>query len=192
MRRPALTDPLTLPSGLVLANRLGRAAMTEGLAGRRNDPNERHERLYAAQDLTPALSSMAWRQQIPVYSGGRQVGRATSGTWSPGLKKNIALACVEARLGQCQGPVANPLNGLLSHAASIAAQVLFCTCKLRAGGVAPQTAEGPVIEVVDGGRDEFRGQTGGAGQELRTKRGLELPLGALDAAVVGRIVRRRE
>ena len=55
------------------------------------------ERLYAAQDLTPALSSMAWRQQIPVYSGGRQVGRATSGTWSPGLKKNIALACVEAR-----------------------------------------------------------------------------------------------
>jgi aminomethyltransferase len=55
------------------------------------------ERLYAAQDLTPALSSTAWRQQIPVYSGGRQVGRATSGTWSPGLKKNIALACVEAR-----------------------------------------------------------------------------------------------
>jgi aminomethyltransferase len=55
------------------------------------------ERLYAAQDLTPALSSMAWRQQVPVYSGGRQVGRATSGTWSPGLKKNIALACVEAR-----------------------------------------------------------------------------------------------
>ena len=55
------------------------------------------ERLYAAQDLTPALSSMAWRQQIPVYSDGRQVGRATSGTWSPGLKKNIALACLEAR-----------------------------------------------------------------------------------------------
>ena len=55
------------------------------------------ERLYAAQDLTPTLASTAWRQQIPVYSGGRQVGRATSGTWSPGLKKNIALACVEAR-----------------------------------------------------------------------------------------------
>ena len=55
------------------------------------------ERLYAAQDLTPALSSTAWRQQVPVYAGGRQVGRATSGTWSPGLKKNIALASVEAR-----------------------------------------------------------------------------------------------
>ncbi|MET0772180.1 MAG: aminomethyltransferase family protein, partial [Candidatus Limnocylindrales bacterium] len=48
------------------------------------------ERLYAAQDLTPTLAAQAWRQQIPVYSGGRQVGRATSGTWSPGLKKNIA------------------------------------------------------------------------------------------------------
>ncbi len=44
----ALTDPLTLPSGLVLANRLCRAAMTEGIAGPGNDPNERHERLYAA------------------------------------------------------------------------------------------------------------------------------------------------
>lgn len=44
----ALTDPLTLPCGLTLANRLCRAAMTEGIAGPRNDPNERHERLYAA------------------------------------------------------------------------------------------------------------------------------------------------
>jgi aminomethyltransferase len=55
------------------------------------------ERLYAAQDLTPALSAAAWRQQIPVYAADRQVGRATSGTWSPGLKRNIALASVEAR-----------------------------------------------------------------------------------------------
>jgi 2,4-dienoyl-CoA reductase-like NADH-dependent reductase (Old Yellow Enzyme family) len=44
----ALSDPLALPCGLVLANRLGRAAMTEGIAGRRNDPSERHVRLYAA------------------------------------------------------------------------------------------------------------------------------------------------
>jgi aminomethyltransferase len=55
------------------------------------------ERLYAAQDLTPTLSAAAWRQQIPVYAAGRQVGRATSGTWSPGLKQNIAIASVEAR-----------------------------------------------------------------------------------------------
>jgi 2,4-dienoyl-CoA reductase-like NADH-dependent reductase (Old Yellow Enzyme family) len=43
-----LTDPLTLPCGLRLPNRLVRAAMTEGLADRRNDPTVRHERLYAA------------------------------------------------------------------------------------------------------------------------------------------------
>ena len=55
------------------------------------------ERLYAAQELSPALSAAAWRQQIPVYAADRQVGRATSGTWSPGLKRNIALASVEAR-----------------------------------------------------------------------------------------------
>ena len=55
------------------------------------------ERLYAAQDLSPTLSAVAWRQQVPVYAADRQVGRATSGTWSPGLKRNIALASVEAR-----------------------------------------------------------------------------------------------
>jgi aminomethyltransferase len=55
------------------------------------------ERLYAAQDLSPTLSAAAWRQQVPVYAEGRQVGRATSGTWSPGLKKNLALASVERR-----------------------------------------------------------------------------------------------
>jgi aminomethyltransferase len=55
------------------------------------------ERLYAAQDLSPSLSAAAWRHQVPVYAADRQVGRATSGTWSPGLKQNIALASVEAR-----------------------------------------------------------------------------------------------
>jgi 2,4-dienoyl-CoA reductase-like NADH-dependent reductase (Old Yellow Enzyme family) len=44
----ALDEELTLPCGLVLASRLGRAAMTEGIAGPRNDPNERHIRLYRA------------------------------------------------------------------------------------------------------------------------------------------------
>jgi 2,4-dienoyl-CoA reductase-like NADH-dependent reductase (Old Yellow Enzyme family) len=44
----ALTDPLELPCGIKLANRLGRAAMTEGLANARNDPTDRHVRLYEA------------------------------------------------------------------------------------------------------------------------------------------------
>ncbi|HET6831769.1 MAG TPA: tRNA-dihydrouridine synthase [Solirubrobacterales bacterium] len=45
---PQLTDPLELPCGLVLANRLGRAAMTEALSDRRNDPTRRHDRLYGS------------------------------------------------------------------------------------------------------------------------------------------------
>jgi len=54
------------------------------------------ERLYARQGLSPVLSPMAWREQVPVFAGGRQVGRATSGTWSPVLKKNVAIASVDA------------------------------------------------------------------------------------------------
>lgn len=42
-----VTDPLRLPCGLVLANRIAKAAMTECLADpRTNDANGRHERLY--------------------------------------------------------------------------------------------------------------------------------------------------
>jgi len=37
---------------------------------------------------------MASRVAVPVYRGGRQVGKATSTTWSPTLKKMIALASV--------------------------------------------------------------------------------------------------
>jgi glycine cleavage system T protein (aminomethyltransferase) len=55
------------------------------------------ERLYARQGLSPALSATAWRMQVPVYDrGARQVGRATSGAWSPILKRAIALAQVPA------------------------------------------------------------------------------------------------
>jgi aminomethyltransferase len=54
------------------------------------------ERLYEAQHLPIAVAPIAWRAQVPVFAGGRQVGRATSGTWSPTLKKHIALASVDA------------------------------------------------------------------------------------------------
>jgi len=54
------------------------------------------EQLYAEYGLPPRVPSAAWRSNIPVYFEGRQVGRATSGTWSPILKKNLALATVEA------------------------------------------------------------------------------------------------
>jgi aminomethyltransferase len=52
---------------------------------------ERYERF----GLTPAAPAQASRVHVPVYLGGRQVGKATSTTWSPLLKKMIALASVE-------------------------------------------------------------------------------------------------
>jgi aminomethyltransferase len=36
---------------------------------------------------------------VPVYNGGRQVGYATSGGWSPLLKQYIALAHLEGTFG---------------------------------------------------------------------------------------------
>jgi aminomethyltransferase len=50
------------------------------------------ERLYDAIGLAPQVPSTASRVAVPVYRGGFQVGRATSTTWSPSLKKMIALA----------------------------------------------------------------------------------------------------
>ena len=33
---------------------------------------------------------------VPIFKGGKQIGYATSGTWSPILKKYIALAHIRA------------------------------------------------------------------------------------------------
>ena len=54
------------------------------------------ERMFAAQNLPPSVPSAAWRTPVPIYAGRRQIGRATSGTWSPILKRNIALTSVPA------------------------------------------------------------------------------------------------
>jgi 2,4-dienoyl-CoA reductase-like NADH-dependent reductase (Old Yellow Enzyme family) len=43
---PELADPLRLPCGALLPNRIAKAAMTEGLAGAEDLANERHARLY--------------------------------------------------------------------------------------------------------------------------------------------------
>jgi glycine cleavage system T protein (aminomethyltransferase) len=52
------------------------------------------EGLYDEQGLPPAISPSVDRSAVPVFAGGRQVGRATSRGWSPLLKQAIALASV--------------------------------------------------------------------------------------------------
>ena len=53
------------------------------------------EKIYEGLGLAPAVGATASRVAVPVYRGGRQVGRATSTTWSPVLKKMIALATID-------------------------------------------------------------------------------------------------
>ncbi len=52
------------------------------------------ERLYEQAGLAPQIPLTASRASVPVYRDGAQVGRASSTTWSPTLKKMIALATV--------------------------------------------------------------------------------------------------
>jgi aminomethyltransferase len=52
------------------------------------------ESIYERVGLPPAVSPIASRVAVPVFSNGRQIGRATSTAWSPVLKKLIALATV--------------------------------------------------------------------------------------------------
>jgi aminomethyltransferase len=53
------------------------------------------ESIYEKLGLAPSVGATASRTAVPVYRAGRQVGRATSSTWSPTLKSMIALATVD-------------------------------------------------------------------------------------------------
>ena len=53
------------------------------------------EQRYEKFGLTPVAPAQASRVHVPVYAGGKQVGKATSTTWSPLLKKMIALASLD-------------------------------------------------------------------------------------------------
>jgi len=64
------------------------------IAGLEIDWNE-VEKIYDAIGLAPAVAATASRVAVPVYRNGRQVGRATSTTWSPVLKRMIALATID-------------------------------------------------------------------------------------------------
>lgn len=58
------------------------------------------ERAYAEVGLPPRLAATAWRTSVPAYAGGTQIGYATSGCWSPLLKKSLALTHLEARFAR--------------------------------------------------------------------------------------------
>ena len=59
------------------------------------------ESLYKEHDLPPQLPAGASRESLPLFSsGGDTVGRVSSSTWSPTLKRYLALGTVQADLGR--------------------------------------------------------------------------------------------
>jgi aminomethyltransferase len=83
-------------------NFVGKSALLEDstrgvarqLVGLELDWTEVEER-YDKFGLSPAAPTQASRVHVPVYAGDKQVGKATTTTWSPTLKKMLALASVE-------------------------------------------------------------------------------------------------
>ena len=83
---------------------VGRSALLDERARRSRAPDRRprdqlarrREAVRRRPACAPQLSAAASRAAVPVYRSGRQVGRATTTTWSPVLKKLIALATVRA------------------------------------------------------------------------------------------------
>jgi len=89
---------VNLDKGRFIGQRALRAEHARGPArqvvGLEIDWNE-VEKLYDAAGLAPAVAATASRVATPVYRNGRQVGKATSTTWSPVLKRMIALATID-------------------------------------------------------------------------------------------------
>ncbi len=73
--------------------RESKRAPAKQIVGLEIDWNE-VERHYEAVGLPPAVSPIASRVSVPVFKSGKQIGKATSSTWSPVLKKMIALATI--------------------------------------------------------------------------------------------------
>jgi aminomethyltransferase len=61
---------------------------------------EDYEYLYKQAGLAPHFPLAAWRGGVPVFKDERQIGHATTGAWSPTLKKYIVLATVDKAFTQ--------------------------------------------------------------------------------------------
>jgi glycine cleavage system T protein (aminomethyltransferase) len=77
-------------SALAAEQRRGPARRVVGLELDWDELEALHERI----GLAPQIPAAASRVAVPIYKDGRQVGKATSTTWSPTLKKLIALGTV--------------------------------------------------------------------------------------------------
>jgi len=58
------------------------------------------ERHYEAVGLPPAVSPIASRVAVPVFKHDKQIGKATSTTWSPVLKQMIGLATLKSEFAK--------------------------------------------------------------------------------------------
>ncbi len=58
---------------------------------------EAMEELFGEHDLPVRVAGRASRVAVPIYKSGRQIGQATSSTFSPILKKYIAIGTIESR-----------------------------------------------------------------------------------------------
>jgi aminomethyltransferase len=89
---------VSLDKGRFIGQRALRAEHARGparqIVGLEVDWND-VEKIYDSAGLAPAVAATASRIATPVYRNGRQIGKATSTTWSPVLKRMIALACVD-------------------------------------------------------------------------------------------------
>ena len=63
------------------------------------------EQIYKRYGMPIHLPETAWSNAVPVFSDDIQIGRATSGTWSPLLKKYVVLARIQPQYAKPGTPV---------------------------------------------------------------------------------------